>query len=459
LPPPPAARLSQVPIRSRARLVGLARGDRLGAVFLAALVWLLFEFGRPYTPPGLPLALTGIIFLDWVLKKEKQLGPRWIWWLVVIGVIAAGVPLAENTFDAYFYTRQMGILFVGICLPLQALLTSVRRLRWWLNAFILISFYVGIWAATHSGYGPAGAAGQDENYVAALMTMGAAMAYFSFFTEKRSWVRVVLALAMCSYLAAIALAENPSRGGFLALVAVGLYCLWRSPRKGMGLTVVGTASVVLLLAAGDSFWKEIDTTTDYKSGTGDMRLELWKAGVRMWESNPVLGVGAGNFRWVVGEYESARQFEKFGRDLGGSVIAHSSHVEMLAELGAAGTLAMVVLTWSTWQGLGRIRPPNGKKGKPPVHPDLIQLGHYADAIRCAILAVLVNGTFLSLFYYSHLWVLIAVGTAMPYVHRRILEREAVMAADAPSSVGVANNDLVSAAANDRGRRWMPRRTT
>jgi O-antigen ligase len=436
----------------------LVRRDRLGAAFLASLAWLLFDIGRPpFTPGGLPLVLTGVMFIDWFSRKEKQLGPRWIWWFVLLGVIASGVLFAANTFSAFFNTRLMGILFLGICLPLQGMLTSLRHLRWWLYAFILIAFYVGAWATTHGGYGPASSAGQDENYVAALMTIGAALAYFAMFTDKRLWFRAVLAMAMCTFIAAMALAQNPSRGGFLALVAVALYCLWRSPKKVMGLSIIAAATGVLFLVAGDSFWKEIDTTGDYQDGTGDVRLELWKAGLRMWKANPVAGVGAGNFRWVIESYQTPEQFAKFGRGLGGSIIAHSSNIEMLAETGSVGALAAIILVWSTWQGLGKIRPPKRKPGEPPLHPDLVQLGHYADAIRCAILAMLVNGTFLSLFYYSHLWVLVAAGTAMPYVHRRILQREAALTGNALSPVTLANNTLAPRQKPSGIRRGLPPR--
>jgi len=444
---------------SRTRAHGRpASPDRVGFVFLLSLVWLLFDVGRPPTPAGIPLLISGILFIDWLTKREKQLGRYWIWWLVLLGTIASGVVLAPNTFSAYFMGRLMGILFLGTCLPLQGLVSSFRRLRWWINAFLLVSFYVGAWAATHGGFGPAGSAGQDENYVAALMTMAISVAYFSIFTDKRLWFRVLIGLAMCAYIAAIALAENPSRGGFLALLAVGVYCLWRSPRKVMGVSILGAVSVVLLLFAGDNFWKEIDTTTDYESGTGDIRLELWKAGLRMWKANPVLGVGAGNFRWVLGDYQTQEQFNKFGRSLAGSAVAHSSHIEMIAELGSLGALAMIMLTWSTWKALGTIQRPKRRPGAPPQHPELEQLGHYADAIRCAILAVLVNGIFLSLFYYSYLWLLIAVGSAMPYVHRRILQREAeTSGADAIlNPPPIVNSDIVPDHALGGGR-LPPRR--
>ena len=134
---------------------------------------------------------------------------------------------------------------------------------------------------------------------------------------------------------------------------------------------------------------------------------------------------------------------------------------MLSELGSLGALAMIVLTWSTWNGLGKIRPAKRQPGESPVHPDLVQLGHYADAVRCAILAVLANGAFLSLFYYSHLWVLIAVGTAMPYVHRRILQREAestTPAVSLPTAAVVHNNTLASQGMPlGRARGFPPRR--
>src|SRR6185436_15430291 len=98
-----------------------------------------------YTPPGLPLLITGVLFIDWVFKSEKQLGPRWICWLVLVAVIASGILFAPNTYSAAFEVRRMGMLFLGVCLPMQGLLNSLRRLRWWLYAFILIAFYVGAW--------------------------------------------------------------------------------------------------------------------------------------------------------------------------------------------------------------------------------------------------------------------------------------------------------------------------
>ena len=122
----------------------------------------------------------------------------------------------------------------------------------------------------------------------------------------------------------------------------------------MGIGVLAAGAVALFAIAGPRFWKEIDSTTDVHEGTGDVRLEIWAAGIRMWKANPFLGVGSGNFRWVIGDYQTPEQFAKFGRSLGGSIIAHSLPVECLAELGSAGAIALLVLIVATWRGLGRV---------------------------------------------------------------------------------------------------------
>lgn len=396
----------------------LSDGGRLGAVFPLLLVWTLFELGRPPTPSGVPLVISGVLFLDWLLKNDKQWSRQSRWWLVLLGVTAIGVLFAANTYATAFSTRWMAIMFFGVCLPLQALVTTPKRLRLWVYGFLVVALYANGWAATHGGMGPsARSGGQDENYMAALAGMALPFAYFSLFVEKRLLYRIFFGVVIVICVASIAVGVNPSRGGFLGLCAVALYCLARSPRKWLGLGVVSLTVLLLMAIAGPAFWADIRTTSDFTSGTADVRVEIWKTGIRMWQANPVFGVGAGNFRWVIGDYQTAEQFEKFGRSLGGSIVAHSLPVELLAELGLAGAIATVALVISTWKGLGKVRDAIPVRA---ADRDLAALRCYADAVRASILAVLVNGVFLSLLYYSHLWLLLALGSALPFVYRRLL---------------------------------------
>jgi O-antigen ligase len=459
---PPSAKTYDGGARARETLGGVAR-EPYGFAFALGIVWLIFEFGRPPTPPGIPLLISAVMFLSWLNIRQKQWCKHSWWWFALLAIVSIGIPMAANTYSASFATRWMATLFLGVCLPMQALMTSVNRTRAWILAFIGVSLYVGGWAAFHGGYGPAGSpGGQDENYVAALMGMAIGLAYFSMLAEKSLAVRMLLASCMVVFVAAIALGSNPSRGGFIGLCAVAAYCVVRSPRKLVGVIVVTGIGVALMVIAGPGFWKEIETSTDYQTGTGDVRLELWKVGLRMWRANPFFGVGGGNYRWVIEDYQSARQFAKFGRGLGGTMIAHSLPVELLAELGTFGAIATAALVWFTWTGLGRLRVATPGLGQ-AVDSDLIRVSCYADAIRAGILAILVNGVFLSLLYYSHLWVLLAVGSALPFVHRRILARQAgVRPARSDvdwrtaSSASLSPGEKAPSPLNRRHRSWGPR---
>jgi len=421
-------RSSKVPILAPAAgagQLGAARGGvavdgPLGVAFPLLLVWLFFEFGRPPHPFGIPLLISVVAFLTWVNQKDKQWARQSPWWIVLLVVMVIGVALSANTYAAFWATKGMAVLFLAICLPLQSMVTSVKKLRMWLYTLLAVAAYICAWAALHGGKGPsAGGGGQDENYIAAMAGLAIGVAYFSLFAEKRLIVKVLLGLSIVVFLAAIANGENPSRGGFLGLCVVGLYCVARSPRRVLGFGLLGLMGAALLAIAGPAFWAEIATSSDYQSGTGDVRLEIWKCGLRMWHANPIFGVGPDNFRWEIGNYQSPDQFAKFGRSLGGTIIAHSLPVEMVAEVGTAGAIATAVLILSTWRGLGKVRDelsgPKDGAGDAEGH----QLRCYADAIRVGLLAILVNGVFLSLFYYSHLWLLIAVGSAIPFVYRRM----------------------------------------
>jgi len=274
-----------------------------------------------------------------------------------------------------------------------------------------------VWAIFHKGFGPsASRGGQDENYVAAMMGMAIPFAYFAIFTETRRVRKMLLALAILVFCGATVVAENASRGGFIGICAVLLYCLAKSPRKWIGLGVLAMIALFVLAFAGPEYWEEISSISDVHGGTADDRLELWTIGLRMFAAHPVFGVGPGNYRWTVGEYQSVEQHAKYGRDLGGTKVVHSLFVELLAEMGLSGALALAALLWLTWRDLRQVeRGSTGRRGT--VDSDRLRVGRYADAVTGSIVACLINGLFLSLLYFSYLWILIALAVAVAQVSR------------------------------------------
>lgn len=386
------------------------------------LVWMGYEFGRP--DPRLifkvPLLISLISFGLWIQRPEKQFGKTGHLWFVMLGGMLIMVPFAINNFAAYDFTRSQMIAVLTIYLPLQSLLRTVKDVRAWVYTFLVVITYVGIWATMTGGYARGG---QDENYAAALMCMALPFSYFAFTYDQRKTPRILYMSSIVIFVAAMALANNASRGGFLALCSVGAYIIVRSPRKHIALGLLGVASVALLVVAGPSFWAEIQTTSDFETGTGDLRLRAWQGGVRMFLAYPIFGVGPGNFSWQLGNFETAAQVASLGRSMGGAMVAHSMWVEGLSEVGLVGMGCTLALCWHAWKSLERVQ--NQARNLSRIHPrvhEFVELRGIAFAVQGSMVGVAVNGLFLSLFYYPHMWLLIVVANALPYVLADLMRR-------------------------------------
>lgn len=130
-----------------------------------------------------------------------------------------------------------------------------------------------------------------------------------------------------------------SRGAMLAVLMVAGVFVWR--KRGMvtaGLLGVGGLACMKLLS---SRMQELDAEEESASG----RVDAWYAGLHMFTSHPVFGVGAGNFT----EYND--------------LTAHNSFVLVLAETGFVGFLiwlAFVVYTFAMMAAILRLNPVEGE---------------------------------------------------------------------------------------------------
>jgi putative inorganic carbon (HCO3(-)) transporter len=115
-----------------------------------------------------------------------------------------------------------------------------------------------------------------------------------------------------------ALVLTQSRGGFVGFAAlIATYAYRRFGR--FTAVVAGSLAVVVMLAAGPSRFQQIDSSEASAQG----RIQSWAAGLQMLKSQPILGVGYGNF----GEYNA--------------LTAHNSFVHSFAELGVIGGICFV----------------------------------------------------------------------------------------------------------------------
>jgi ABC-type multidrug transport system fused ATPase/permease subunit len=120
------------------------------------------------------------------------------------------------------------------------------------------------------------------------------------------------------------------------------------PSRGLGIALVAAAAVVVLAAVAFSHpirrfdeFRQIPTanqtapnfaTSHLTSGSGSGRWQFWAAAVREWESAPVIGRGAGSYRFWWAQHAS------FTYTLQN---AHSLYLEVLGELGLVGVLLLL----------------------------------------------------------------------------------------------------------------------
>jgi O-antigen ligase len=166
--------------------------------------------------------------------------------------------------------------------------------------------------------------------------------------------------------------EGESAALLLALIAaacVAVYWAWsrfadwepRVPRAGQ-FAIAGAVALIAVagLAAfdpagkfedfkrppGETKYAEGDFTRSHLlSSTSTGRWQLWSAAVDEWQTKPAFGRGAGSYQAWWSEHA---EFPLFVRD------AHSLWLEMLAELGVAGFL-LIVLAFGTGLGAGLAR--------------------------------------------------------------------------------------------------------
>jgi putative inorganic carbon (hco3(-)) transporter len=226
------------------------------------------------------------------------------------------------------------------------IVTNEKRLKGFVWMFILASGYEAISSALAYFGGSLmfaqgidraeSLSGSDPNTLAVNLVLAIPFMVFAFVWTKNKLLRLVL--AGLSAAAIFTVAITGSRAGVIGLVLV-LFFIWLlSPKR------IVTASIFLLVMAlgwvalpaqyktrySSIFNSEVDESTQG-------RFDAWKAGVNMFVSRPLTGVGVGNFAvaYASGDYSSRGTWLK----------AHSLYVQLIAELGMVGVLTFVPLVF------------------------------------------------------------------------------------------------------------------
>jgi O-antigen ligase len=209
----------------------------------------------------------------------------------------------------------------------------------------------------------------------------------------------------------VGVVRSGSRGGLLALLVTSCFVL-------VGFTTVpkrwrlsGLTIVLLLVAAtgSDRYWMQMQTivhpSADYNETSETGRIQTWRRGLVYMADHPVFGVGANNFWFAEGTISPLAERQKYGRAVRWGA-AHTSFVQVGAELGVPGLLLFIGIVGSTFACLRRVARDgtwtDSASGQRPL----------AHSLMAALVAFLVGAFFLSLAYTEMLYTLVAIAVGL-----------------------------------------------
>ena len=216
-------------------------------------------------------------------------------------------------------------------------------------------------------------------------------------SPRRALATLAIPLALVGFLA------TQSRSGLIALALAGATALalqrrGRAPLVAGGLAAVALCAVYFGLVA-PAAWERVTSTET--SGRG----VLWTVAGRMIADQPVLGVGADNYRLVSVQYllrPGATDTDIYVIDR--PLPAHNIFLEVLADLGLVGlALYLAVVGICLAAAVRAARRPEGRDR---------ELAVLAKGLVVALVALLATGFFASEQAANHVWLLLAIAPAL-----------------------------------------------
>ena len=275
--------------------------------------------------------------------------------------------------------------------------TVVRPLLWAYSISAAVTALLGVVAFGLAGFSTsvriAALAGQNPAQYASLLLPAFIFGLYEAVNRRR-----VLASASITVLCFAGIVLSGTRSVWLASVVV--IFLLMLPRLGARRAFAVLIAVGILALAAvqipsvSSLIAERVTTATESGGAG--RTDIWSAGLRVFESSPVIGVGYGNFPYAVGG--TFRSALLSVAEL--TVLApHSVIVGPAVEIGLVGLVLMALF----------------------IFPLILRAGWGPDGplVQAILAALMIDALFIDIFgYRKEVWIAIGMASGLAYLARQ-----------------------------------------
>jgi len=409
--------------------------------FYFAIAYLIVEYMRPQSMyealanlPFAEITIAGLIvflFLEGRARFNSSfqniLISAYLFWFFVSYLFAVRSEFALQ--PLVDFSKWVVIYFM-----LTNTINDRKRLYIFLIAFLLLNFKytqfaVRIWAQNgfysdprglNAGGGIGSGFFNNPNDFGAAITSMAGLSFYMIRSDakklfnwfKMRWFHIALMITI-----PLAVLATSSRGAALALGVASLGIWYKGKRKFIGIAGLIIAAILFILLIPEDNWTRFQSINTEQDSTGQTRLELWRAGIRMANDYPLTGVGPDNYAYV-NEY-------RYGADDAERTIAqHNVFIQAASELGYPGLILFVAMIIGCFYNQRKAR--QILKEKDIDDPFLYGLSHGLDI---CLIGFAVNGMFITVLYYPFFWMLLILSVSLFDVVRQ-LEQHAEQSAPA-----------------------------
>jgi len=231
-------------------------------------------------------------------------------------------------------------------------------------------------------------------------------------SPSRHWKTIYLLGGSFNIVGIIA---TQSRGGFLGLVAVGVFMLFiKLPgiSKKKLILILSILATIFGTYLGAEYKERIRTileesSSDLSAGSG--RIAVWERCLEIARDHPVLGVGPDAFGAAYGHYIET---DKFSEDLSRGALggtwhtAHNSFLLVLTEMGVPGLLLFLAINIRSFRNSQKIKLLSRS------HDPALILSIQATSLQMALVGFLTCAFFLSQSYSSLIYLFCFLSGAM-----------------------------------------------
>ncbi len=382
---------------------------------------LLFSFAGQI-PFNLIIAVTTA--LGWSISKEKKTFEIDLTAMLIIALVAvAALSTAFSLAPAASQEELSKLLKTMVFLVLLRLML-VNRVRLhgyiWLMAFAMGFFGLNggtlfiVSGGQHQLAGPPQSEIGDRNNLALAMLLAVPLMNYLRLQSRHRWMRIGLVGAMV--MTVLAVLATYSRGGFIGLLAMGVFLWWKSKSRIAAMAAMAILAVGLLQIAPDRWKERMGTieTAKVEDSSFKLRLQAWHTYLAAALDRPLTGAGpyALQNASIYFRYAPGRDVIDVANERPRA--AHSIYFQVLGDMGFPALLLYLALLANGFWTARWITARTRKR------PELDWMGDLARMIQVSMVAFCVSGAALSMAFYDYFLSLLIVLSAVRQLAKETL---------------------------------------